>query len=47
MNPILVAIGNMIQILKTQTSNAQLEKDLQKEISWAFNNYGSYCLVNL
>jgi hypothetical protein len=47
MNPILLAIANMIQILKTQTSNTQLEKDLQKEISWAFNNYNSYCLVNL
>ncbi len=46
-NPVLVAIANMIQILKTEQNPALASKQLQTEFAWAFNNYPKYSAVNL
>lgn len=44
-NPILIAINNMLKILKTDDSNTL--SNLQKEFSWAYNNYPSYKCIDL
>lgn len=46
-NPVLVAIANMIQILKTEQNLSLASKNLQTEFAWAFNNYPKYSAVNL
>lgn len=44
-NPVLVAITNMLSILKTEEDNSYKLIALQKEYSWAYHNYIWY--VNL
>ena len=46
-NPVLVAISEMINILKTEQDSSKLLAKLQTEFAWAFNNYPSYSKVNL
>lgn len=46
-NPVLVAITEMINILKTEQDSTKLLSRLQTEFAWAFNNYPSYSKVNL
>lgn len=46
-NPILIAISNMLSILKSNNSKDSILVLLQKEMSWAYNNYTPYSLVNL
>ncbi len=46
-NPVLSAIGSMINILKTENNSELLQKKLQTEFAWAFNNYPKYTAVNL
>ncbi len=46
-NPVLVAISSMINILKTENNLELLQKKLQTEFAWAFNNYPKYNSVNL
>jgi hypothetical protein len=41
-NPVLLAITNMLSILKSEDSNEEKLIKLQKEYSWAFNNYSWY-----
>lgn len=38
-NPVLLAISNMLDIVRNSASNEKKLVDLQKEYSWAFNNY--------
>ncbi len=47
MNPVLIAIANMLAILKSSNSKESILLLLQKEMSWAYNNYKPYSLVNL
>ncbi len=44
-NPILKCISSMITILKSDADLAVKQKEMQKEYSWAFNEYPWY--VNL
>jgi len=44
-NPILIAVNNMIDILKNTNSNEEKLVAMQKEYAWAFNNYTWY--INL
>jgi hypothetical protein len=44
-NPILIAVNNIIDILKNVDSSEKKLVAIQKEYSWAFNNYIWY--VNL
>lgn len=46
-NPVLVAISEMINILKTEQNSNKLLTKLQTEFAWAFNNYPNYSKVNL
>jgi hypothetical protein len=41
-NPILIALDNMIAILKSVHTIEDKQILLQKEYSWAFNNYNWY-----
>ncbi len=47
LNPVLVAIANMLNILKSNNSKQSMLQLLQTEMSWAYNNYKPYSLVNL
>lgn len=38
-NPVLLAISNMLNIIKNSESYNKKLIELQKEYSWAFNNY--------
>jgi hypothetical protein len=38
-NPVLIAITNMLNILKSDLSSIDKLTQLQKEYSWAYNNY--------
>jgi Trk K+ transport system NAD-binding subunit len=41
-NPILIAITNMLSIIKSDDAMDIKTRKLQTEYSWAFNNYGWY-----
>jgi hypothetical protein len=45
-NPVLLAISNMLSILKSEDNNEEKLIKLQKEYSWAFNNYNWYCALS-
>ena len=45
-NPILIAISNMLAILKSEHSNDIKTKNLQLEYAWAFNNYNWYSSIS-
>jgi hypothetical protein len=45
-NPVLIAISNMLSILKSEHSIEKKLIELQKEYSWAFNNYSWYCSLS-
>jgi len=38
-NPILVAVSNMLKVIKSTSSLEEKLTELQKEYSWAYNNY--------
>lgn len=44
-NPVLVAITNMLYALKEGNTDEEKLKNLQKEYSWAFNNYSWYLQI--
>lgn len=44
-NPVLLAISNMIKIIKTDSKD--MLNQLQREYSWAFHNYSLYKNVDL
>jgi hypothetical protein len=46
-NPILIAISNMLTLLKTENNPKKLLQSLQTEFAWAFNNLPKYSAVNL
>lgn len=46
-NPVLVAISNMLSVLKTNQTKETMLSNLQKEMSWAYNNYTAFSSVNL
>jgi hypothetical protein len=46
-NPVLVAIASMLQILRTENDLSKLQTLLQKEMSWAYHNYQRYTTVNI
>lgn len=46
-NPVLIAISEMINIIKVEQDPDKLLTRLQTEFAWAFNNYPSYSKVNL
>lgn len=45
-NPILIAISNMLEILKNTENPENKLVALQKEYSWAFNNYVWYTTLS-
>ena len=45
-NPVLIAISNMLLILKSEESFEEKLVKLQKEYSWAFNNYKWYSSIS-
>jgi hypothetical protein len=47
-NPVLVAVSNMLEILKNLENAEDKRVALQKEYAWAFNNYVWYTnLLNI
>lgn len=46
-NPVLVSINNMLKILNSDSKDSDMLIALQKEYSWAFNNYSLYKSVDL
>lgn len=46
-NPIFVAINNMLKILKSDKKDADIMKMLQTEFSWAFHNFSNYKSIDL
>lgn len=46
-NPVLIAITNMLGLIRTENDNTLLKTLLQKEMSWAYHNYPSYQAVNI
>jgi hypothetical protein len=46
-NPILCAVANMLHFIKTESNLSDLQRKLQIEMSWAYNNYNKYSNVNV
>lgn len=46
-NPVLVAVTNMISVIKSNDTKDNMKIKLQTEFAWAFNNYPKYSSVNL
>jgi hypothetical protein len=46
-NPVIIAISNMIALLKIENNPNKLLQALQTEFAWAFNNITKYSSINL
>lgn len=46
-NPVLIAISNMLNIIRGESDVIKLKALLQTEMSWAYHKYQSYQLVNM
>ena len=45
-NPVLIAISNMLNIIRAENDVVRLKTLLQTEMSWAYHKYQSYQLIN-
>jgi hypothetical protein len=46
-NPVLLAISNMLNIIRVENDITKLKALLQTEMSWAYHKYQSYQSVNI